>query len=67
MALANFCYIYLEGQSVHLFSLSAPCQTSKVYNGYNSMFKQDYDEAEITGIYIRNSSNEKGDNVSQKA
>lgn len=57
MALANYCYFYLEGQSVDLFHLLAPCQMEKVYKTYNGGYREDYDEAEIIGIYIRNSSN----------
>lgn len=57
MELSNICYFYLEGKSVYLFAIPAPCQTILVYNIYNLGFKKLYDDAEIIGIYIRNSSN----------
>jgi len=62
MAQGKYCYFYLLGQSVELFLLPAPCDTSIVFKFYDGV-KKLYEDATIIGIYGRNSSNEKGDNV----
>jgi len=50
-----------------LFAIQAPCLLSNVYKTYNATSKEVYEGAEIAGIHIRNSSNFKGEKVTESA